>query len=112
MMTKAEQDLMAKRIKKRRESLGFTQEQFAEVIELASNSYTKIENSIQKPGLDTLAKIAKNLNISLDYLVFGDPMPMSAEKEGMLHATLELADVEKLTHARNVMNQLIKIKEG
>jgi len=36
---------MADRIKERRGALGYTQEDFAEKIELSASSYTKIENA-------------------------------------------------------------------
>ena len=103
---------MANRIKSRRESLGFTQEGFCEVIGLSASSYTKIENAFQKPALDTLIRIAQHLDLSLDYIVFGTDSgnakePLDAD---MLNALLKFADDDKLLHTSDVLARIAKIK--
>jgi transcriptional regulator with XRE-family HTH domain len=101
---------MANRIKERREFLGYTQEQFAESIDLSVSSYTKIENAFQKPSLDTLIRVSEKLNITLDFIVFGDGEPPEATDREIINAILEFADAEKLTHARDVIGKIIKVK--
>ena len=61
-MTHNELKEMGLRIKNRRLSLKYTQEQFAEMIGISASSYTKIENAFQQPSLDTLIMISKKLN--------------------------------------------------
>jgi len=110
-MTNTELKEMATRIKVRRKALKFTQEQFAEVIGISSSSYTRIENAFQKPSLDTLIKISRNLNISLDFIVFGtkESKRKSAEKAEIVDALLGFADKKKLTHAADVLDKLINV---
>ncbi|WP_160691630.1 helix-turn-helix transcriptional regulator [Clostridium sp. C2-6-12] len=60
------------RIRKNREFLGLTRDEFAEAINISTSFYTQIERSERLPSLETLVKIAKKMNISLDYIVFGD----------------------------------------
>jgi transcriptional regulator with XRE-family HTH domain len=111
-VTMSEQRAMADRIKKRRKSLGYTQEQFAEIVELSIGSYTKIENIFQKPSLDTLIKIARHLDLSLDYIIFGtggDPSGAAADTD-MLNALLKYTDSDKLLHASELLARIAKIK--
>lgn len=107
-----EQKAMSNRIKARREALNFTQEQFAELIGISTSSYTKIENAFQKPALDTLIKISKNLNLSLDYIVFGadDSKINEISNLDLLKSLLDFSDKEKLLHAGEVLNKLAKLK--
>ena len=108
-MTKAQQKEMAMRIKNRRESLGFTQEGFCEVINLSASSYTKIENAFQRPALDTLIKIAQHLNLSLDYIVFGNESIEEITDVDRVMSLLKSTDSEKLHHTSKFLFQVIKI---
>lgn len=107
-MTKNELKFMANRIKERRIELSFTQEQIAELIELSYSSYTKIENAFQTPSLDTIIAISKILDISLDYLIFGNEenKPNSSSNLDIINSILKLADVEKLKHTANILTKL------
>ena len=114
-MTKQEKKEMANRIKERRKSLAYTQEQFAEIIGISASSYTRIENAFQNPSMDTLIKISKNLSISIDYIVFGDENfePIKkAEKTDKLLALLDFSEEDKLKHAVEALTKIIKIKQG
>ena len=113
-MTQAQLKEMANRIKSRRESLGFTQDDFSEVVGLSESSYTKIENAFQKPALDTLINIAQHLDLSLDYLVFGAEKGTPSEPidVDILNALLKYADNEKLSHASKLLEKISKIKEN
>lgn len=70
-MTNKELKQLALRIKNKRKLLNYTQETFAEKVGIALSTYTKIENGFQSPSLNTLISISKNLNISIDFLLFG-----------------------------------------
>ena len=112
MLTYEQLKEMANRIKSRRESLGFTQDDFSVVVGLSVSSYTKIENAFQKPALDTLIKIAQHLDLSLDYLVFGteNSNPDEPINTDILNALLKYADNEKLSHASEFLEKISKIK--
>ena len=109
-MTKIQQKEMAIRIKNRRESLGFTQESFCELINLSASSYTKIENAFQRPALDTLIKIAQHLDLSLDYIVFGEGQHENATNVDVLAATLKNIDNEKLIYVSKFLSRVASIK--
>ncbi len=110
-MTHAQQKAMANRIKQQREALGYTQEQFCEIIDISASSYTKIENAFQRPSLDTLILIAKNLSLSLDYIIFGDqaqaPEPVSNAQ--LIALLSEQANLNSLQEAGEFLLQITKI---
>ena len=101
---------LACRIKDYRKRLGYTQEQFAELIELSVSSYTKIENSFQKPSLDTLIKISEKMNISMDYLLFGREKALEPDAWDVLNSIILFADKDALIQVRNILNIIINIK--
>ena len=111
-MTEIQIKEMAARIKARREALGFTQESFCEAIDLSASSYTKIENAFQKPALDTLIRIAKRLDLSLDYIVFGSKeyKPRKVRDSDILNSILESADSDALQSVSTLLGKMAKIK--
>ena len=60
------------RIKKRREELGKKQNEFADEIKIDSASLSRYERGVQNPTLETIIRIADGLEVSLDYLVYGN----------------------------------------
>ena len=80
-MTKTELKETGLRIKNKRKSLNYTQETFSEKIGIALSTYTKIENGFQAPSLNTLIAISKELDISIDFLLFGYEKSSISEKE-------------------------------
>ena len=64
---------IAERIREVRLSRGMTQQELADACGLKSRtSINKIEKNTYNPGLETIKKIARALNVEADYLVFGD----------------------------------------
>ena len=61
---------IAKKLRKTRETRGFSQEKLARLADVANNTIVKIEAGKNKnPTLDTLKKIAKALETSVDNLI-------------------------------------------
>ena len=61
---------IAKNLRKLRRTKGFSQEKLARLADVANNTIVKIEaGKNQNPTLDTLNKIAKALEISVDELI-------------------------------------------
>lgn len=63
---------VGKRIKNEREKNGISRERFAESIGLSSTYISQIELGQRHASLPSTIKIASFLNISLDYLIYGD----------------------------------------
>ncbi len=109
-MKKKEIKAMADRIKFSRKKLGYTQESFCEVIGISIGSYAKIENAFQKPSLDTLIKISERLNVSLDYLVFGEGDKVNTSNIDVVSSIIENADIDKLQYVGKFLGQISKLK--
>lgn len=60
------------RIKTGREQMSLTRDEFAEMIDLSTSFFTQIERGEKLMSVQTLVKIAIQLNLSLDYLIWGD----------------------------------------
>ena len=59
------------RIRKQREYLGLTREQFAEQIDVTPKFCADIELGVKGMSIPTLCKISKKLLLSTDYILFG-----------------------------------------
>ena len=70
--------LTGQRIREARKYRRLTAETLAERVGLATESLRHIENAASKPSLQTLFKIATELNVSLDYLTGRTPDISSA----------------------------------
>ncbi len=65
-----ENSQLGQKIKKLRQKLGLSQDDFARKADVPYTTLTKIETGvIKKPSVFAMAKIAKALNISLDDLI-------------------------------------------
>ena len=62
----------ASRIRQIRERAGFTQEQFAEILGISLSGYKKIENAENQISLNGLRKLERKLQVSADYILFGE----------------------------------------
>lgn len=61
---------LAKNLKKLREKQGISQDRLAKLADIANNTIIKIEQGENiNPTLDTLRKIAKALDVSVDELI-------------------------------------------
>ena len=60
------------RIRRYRELSRMTQEQLSELCSLSTGYIGHLERGTRSPSLETLAKIAQLLRVSLDDLVFGE----------------------------------------
>ncbi len=61
---------LANNIKKLREAKGLSQEKLARLADVANNTLIKMESGEnQNPTLDTLKKVAKALNVSVDDII-------------------------------------------
>ena len=59
------------RIRRQREYLGYTREQFAELLDVTPKFCSDIELGVKGMSVPTLCKIANSLRLSTDYILFG-----------------------------------------
>ena len=78
---------LGRRIKERRQALEFTQQQLAEVIGLTPQHISAIEQDKRAPSLSSLAKIAEELGVTVDFLMTG--------REGVVTQTIPAIKADK-----------------
>lgn len=62
----------AERLKRRRREKGLTQKDLADFLDVSHTTVSKWENGVFDPDTETLKKMARYLNVSVDYLVGND----------------------------------------
>ena len=78
---------LGQRIRKRRQILKLTQQQVAEALDLTPQHVSAIEQNKRTPSLTSLAKLAEELGVTVDYLVAG--------KEGVITDTIPAIKADK-----------------
>lgn len=89
------------RIRRQREYLGYTREQFAELLEVTPKFCSDIELGVKGMSVPTLCKIAQILRLSTDFILFGTLEHDSVEP-------LELLLKSCSTTERSYAEQLLK----
>ena len=59
------------RIRQQREYMGYTREQFAELLDITPKFCSDIELGVKGMSVPTLCKISKTLRLPTDYILFG-----------------------------------------
>ncbi len=79
---------LGKKIKKERQKRSLTQEKLAEKLDISESFLGQIERAETKLSIETLVKIATELNVSIDYLLMDsintEPVAALNEIESML----------------------------
>jgi len=69
---KSTKQLLGARIKDLRKDKGFSQAEFSEKLEIATNSLSRIEVGVNYPSLDTIERMSEVLEVELkDFFDFG-----------------------------------------
>lgn len=70
---------MGKRIYQRRKSLGMTQEQLAEMLNVSIQTISYTEQGTKAMRPENLVKLSRALNVSTDYILTGETPPTTAD---------------------------------
>lgn len=97
---------LGERIRKRRQELRLTQQQLAEALSVTSQHVSAIEQDKRAPSLTSLARIAEELGVSLDYLITG--------KEGIITEAIPAikADKKLKLEVKRALITLVKALRG
>lgn len=88
------------RLKEIRKSRGYSQKDFAALINVPNNTYNQWENGKRSPDYESVLLIAKKLSVSVDYLLGSEGTPPadtpSAAQKFMEALPLDSLDDEEL----------------
>lgn len=94
---------LGERVKIQRQKLGFTQEELGEISDVTSAYIGQIERNERTPSLKRIKKIAKQLDVSVEYLVVGAKDSIQTDEDIMF----ELQGTNE--KQRNLIIEMIKI---
>ena len=87
------------RVRRRRQQLGWTQEQLARELGVSTSFIGHVERGSRKASLETLVAIAKCMNISVDYLLAASlDIPSSPDYPKLLRDPNRRARFNELVH--------------
>ena len=103
------------RIRELRVQRGYTQAQFAEMLDISESTVAKIECGLRDPSLGLLKAMVKCLNADLDYIMFGEYAKRALEREKKwrredIDEALEMIETAKtfLVDAKNELETELK----
>ena len=99
------QKIVGKNIKKKRLERGYTQELLAEKAKLSEGHIIQIEGGFKSPSVFSLARIAEALDVSTEYLVFGESRNISKENIEVLLSSLNSEDILKIEELLNLIKK-------
>lgn len=101
--------LTGERIRAKRLMLGLSQEELAEQIHRAVKYYSDIERGSCGMSIETMISIAKSLDISLDYMIFGTPTKEEVERIERQEASLTHMLAQCNTHQYEYVTRLMQL---
>ena len=96
---------IGRRIRKRREDLGLTREQLAEQCDLSLNFFAEIETGRNNMSVKSLYKVATALNLSADFILFGEEHTANKTKIENMLSKLSQKDKEL---AESILESFVK----
>jgi len=97
--------MIGQRIRNQREFLGYTREQFAELIDKTPKFCSDIELGIKGMSLQTLHKIGNILKLSADYMLYG----ITSDKENNpINKMLSSCPVNKRKYAEQILKNFLQ----
>ena len=100
-MTKQERTAAGQRLRKQRNRLNLTREQFAELADIGAGYYGQIEVGTSQMSIDTLIKFSKPSRLSMEYILFGEGE--ESVDQGSLQALLDRCSPRELRLAEKVL---------
>ena len=106
--------LLGQKIRKQRKNKGYTLEQLAEKLDVSTTFIGQIERARGVPSLETFVRIANELEISTDALLFGNLNEKSGN-EHFIGRIIELTEGFSVKERELLINNieiLLKFKNG
>lgn len=100
-----------KRIEQRRKEKNIKQYDLAKLIGLTQQTISSYEKGKNKPSIDILRRLAEELDVSSDYLLYGNVVNkgLTEEQKEVLYVYDKIPK-EKKNHAKQVLNTFIDKK--
>ena len=102
---------VGQRLRKFRRQLHYTPGQMAEKLGIMTGGYYKNENGENFPGLDTLNRLQKDFDISMDWFIFNKGPMFYKEKQAEKEKPLEKKEIKKTPGPEDTMPEVKELLE-
>lgn len=99
---------MGLRIRRQREKLGYTREQLAEKLEVSPKFCSDIELGVKGMSIQTLAKLSDILNLTTDYILFGNPSGDTSTEMTVLTKLLTKCPPNQQAHLVTIVHTFLE----
>ena len=99
---------VAARLRQIRKSMGMTQEEFAEILEISEGGYKKLERAENHISIEGVRKLERELRVSSDYLLF----EKREDVDEIWKMILNCSEEDKMCLLMRLMTYFIKTKEA
>lgn len=99
---------MYMRIRKARESMGYTRERFAELMDVSVSYMAEVERGRTGISVKMLMKLCRVLGLSADYILFGE----AREADAALAAKIGRVDAKYLPMLEGMVDALLALNAG
>ena len=100
---------VGKQIKKAREAAGYTQDKFAEIIQMGTKNVSAVERGLVGVSVSTIKRICQTLSISSDMLIMDEADNLDVEKLNILIERLKHLSPQQLELALDINNKLFEV---
>ena len=100
---------VGKQIKKAREAAGYTQDKFAELIQMGTKNVSAIERGLVGISISTLKRICQALSISSDMLIMDEADNIDVKKLTFLVERLKRLSPPQLELALDINKKLFEV---
>ncbi|MBQ7118333.1 MAG: helix-turn-helix transcriptional regulator [Clostridia bacterium] len=98
---------MHTRIRKARENIGYTREQFSELLEVSVSYMAEVERGRTGISVKMLIKICNLLGLSADYILFGE----ETDETKFMIDKIKRLDPKYLSLLNNIIKDLLAIEK-
>lgn len=105
-MAETDTVLMGERIKKQRLLNGYSREKLAEMAGITPRFCYDLELGLKNMSVNTLLKLSESLNVSVDYLLFGQDS--RSDKYASFIGLLETCPSSKLEHLEKIVSHYVQ----
>ena len=102
---------MYNRLKDLRIKASYSQMQLADYLNISQPAYSKYEKGDTEPNCETLIKLSRLYNVSIDYIVLGSTTNESTIDADILNIVQRLS-LEEKKYILSCTKQLVNIKES
>lgn len=95
---------IGKRIRTQREFMGYTREQFAELLDVTPKFCSDIELGVKGMSVPTLCKISRILRLSTDYILYGKSI---VEESSTISLMLQSATPTEREYAEKLLRTFL-----